>query len=185
MIDSYTATSVLIGFLLIFGVLLPILDKLPKVRDVISFRWTIVVIYSALCIGVIIDFEHLDTSVRFAVVIGGIILSALFLLVRSLEKAAVNRWKFPRMRGKVQKGNINAELSVNPKLDSSTFPSQPQSQVLDNLPTPKDPSKESSRQEEISNVVMKNQVESKYDEEDDVLNQALFDIKNQVKKEKV
>ena len=104
MIDSYTATTVLIGFLIIFGVLLPILDKLPKIKDVISLRWTIVVIYSALCIGVIIDFDHLDTSVRFAVVIGGIILSAIFLLVRSLEKAAVNRWKFPRFRGRG--GNI-------------------------------------------------------------------------------
>lgn len=119
MIDSYTATYVLAGFLIIFGIILPILDRIPKVKDFISFRWTIVVVYSAMCIGVIIDFNHLDTSVRFAVVIGGIVLSAIFLLVRSLEKAMINRWKFPRMRGKVQKGNIQAELSVNPKLDES------------------------------------------------------------------
>lgn len=120
MIDSYMATIVLLSFLFIFGILLPILDKAPVIKDFISFRWTIVVIYSALCIGVIIDFDHLDTSVRFAVVIGGIILSALFLIVRSLEKAAVNRWKFPRMRGKVQKGNIQAELSVNPKIEQTS-----------------------------------------------------------------
>lgn len=122
MIDSYMATVVLLSFLFIFGIILPILDKAPVIKDFISFRWTIVVIYSALCIGVIIDFDHLDTSVRFAVVIGGIVLAALFLIVRSLEKAAVNRWKFPRMRGKVQKGNIQAELSVNPKIDQT--PSQ-------------------------------------------------------------
>lgn len=120
MIDSYMATIVLLSFLFIFGILLPILDKAPVIKDFISFRWTIVVIYSALCIGVIIDFDHLDTSVRFAVVIGGIILAALFLIVRSLEKAAVNRWKFPRMRGKVQKGNIQAELSVNPKIEQTS-----------------------------------------------------------------
>ena len=120
MIDSYMATIVLLSFLFIFGILLPILDKAPVIKDFISFRWTIVVIYSALCIGVIIDFNHLDTSVRFAVVIGGIILAALFLIVRSLEKAAVNRWKFPRMRGKVQKGNIQAELSVNPKIEQTS-----------------------------------------------------------------
>lgn len=122
MIDSYMATVVLLSFLFIFGIILPILDKAPVIKDFISFRWTIVVIYSALCIGVIIDFDHLDTSVRFAVVIGGIVLAALFLIVRSLEKAAVNRWKFPRMRGKVQKGNIQAELSVNPKIEQT--PSQ-------------------------------------------------------------
>ena len=91
MIDSYTATSVIVGFLLIFGLVLPILDRVPKIKDFISFRWILVVVYLSLSIGVIIDFGHLDTSVRFAVVVGGIILSSLFLLVRSLEKAAVNK----------------------------------------------------------------------------------------------
>lgn len=119
MIDSYTATSVIVGFLVIFGVILPIIDKIPKIRDIVSFRWTIVVIYSALAIGVIIDFAHLDTSVRFAVVIGGIILSALFLIVRSIEKAAVNNWKLPRTRASVKKGNVSAELSLHPRLNAA------------------------------------------------------------------
>lgn len=151
MVDSYTATYVLVGFLVIFGVLIPILDKIPKIKDVISFRWTLVVIYSALCIGVIIDFEHLDTSVRFATVIGGIVLAAIFLLVRSLEKAAVNRWKFPRLRGKVQKGNVHAELSVNPRLenDNSTV----------------------SRQEEISSLIKEKEDELGFEE---AMNVALY-----------
>ena len=119
MIDSYTATFVLVVFILVFGLVIPILDKVPYVKDFISFRWSLVVIYSAMCLGVIIDFEHLDTSVRFAVVVGGIILSAIFLIVRSLEKAAVNKWKFPRFRGKVQRGNTSGEISVNPKLENS------------------------------------------------------------------
>jgi len=157
MVDSYTATSVLVGFLLIFGVLLPILDKIPKVREVISLRWTVVVIYSALCIGVIIDFEHLDTSVRFATVVGGLFLAAIFLLVRSLEKAAVNRWKYPRIRGKVQKGNAQAELSVSPKLDNTVVPQQ-----KDSIKT---------RQEEISNLVKSKQEDSSFEE---AMNQALI-----------
>ena len=115
MVDSYTATSVIVGFLIIFGVILPVFDKIPKIKDFISLRWTVVVVYSAMCIGVIIDFNHLDTSVRFAVIVGGIILSAIFLLVRSLEKAAVNKWKFPRMRGSVKKGDIQAEISLAEK----------------------------------------------------------------------
>lgn len=119
MIDSYTATSVIVGFLVIFGVLLPILDKIPKIRDIVSFRWTVVVIYSALSIGVIIDFAHLDTSVRFSVVIGGIVLSAIFLIVRSIEKAALNDWHLPRTRASVKKGDIQAELSVHPKISGS------------------------------------------------------------------
>lgn len=115
MIDSYTATYVLAGFLVIFGVLLPIVDKIPKVKSVVSFRWTIVVIYSAMCLGVIIDFGHLDTSVRFAVVIGGILLSALFMVVRSREKAAINGWQLPHTRTSIKHGDIQAELSVSPK----------------------------------------------------------------------
>lgn len=115
MIDSYTATSVIVGFLIIFGVLLPVLERIPKVKDIISFRWAVVVIYSALAIGVTLDFSHLDNSVRFVIVIGGIILSAIFLIVRSIEKAAVNHWKLPRTRVGIKKGNVSAELSVNPK----------------------------------------------------------------------
>lgn len=121
MIDSYTATSVIVGFLIIFGLILPIMDKIPKIKDIVSLRWTIVVIYSAMSVGVIIDFAHLDTSVRFAVICGGILLSALFLIVRSLEKAAVNKWRFPRTRVGIKKGNIQADLSVHPKLENSSI----------------------------------------------------------------
>lgn len=115
MIDSYTATYVIIGFLIIFGILIPILDKIPKIKNFVSFRWTLVIVYSALCIGVIIDFEHLDNSVRFAVVIGGIILAGLFVLVRSIEKAFINNWHLPRTRASISKGDIQADISVNPK----------------------------------------------------------------------
>ena len=115
MIDSYTATYILAGFLVIFGVLLPILDKIPKVKSVVSFRWTIVVVYSAMCLGVIVDFEHLDTEVRFLVVLGGIILSSIFLFVRSIEKAAINKWELPHTRTSIKHGDVQAELSVSPK----------------------------------------------------------------------
>lgn len=124
MIDSYTATYVLVGFLIIFGVILPVFDKLPKIKDFISLRWTIIVIYSAMCIGVIIDFNHLDTSVRFAVIVGGIVLSAIFLLVRSLEKAAVNKWKYPRIRGTIKRGDTQAEISLAEKSQIGISPAE-------------------------------------------------------------
>lgn len=121
MIDSYTATWIIVIFLLIFGLVIPILDKVPFVKDFISLRWTLVVIYSAMCLGVIIDFGHLDTSVRFTVVIGGIIISALFLLVRSLEKAAINNFVFPRVHTKIQKGELSGEIELSSK-DNMTPP---------------------------------------------------------------
>ena len=119
MVDSYTATSVVIIFLVVFCVLIPILERLQKIREFISLRWMLVVVYSAMCLGVLIDFSHLDNSVRFAVVIGGIVLSAIFLLVRSIEKAMFNNWKMPRFRSKLSKGDVQAELSFNTKLEQS------------------------------------------------------------------
>lgn len=120
MIDSYAATTVIIGFLVTFGLLLPILDKIPKIRSIISFRWTLVVIYSAMCLGVIIDFEHLDNAVRFLVVLGGILLSAIFVFVRSYEKAQVNHWKIPHARASLTKGDVSAEFSVSSKIKDSS-----------------------------------------------------------------
>lgn len=119
MVDSYTATSVVIIFLVVFCVLIPILERLQKIREFISLRWMLVVVYSAMCLGVLIDFSHLDNSVRFAVVIGGIVLSAIFLLVRSIEKAMFNNWSMPRFRSKLSKGDVQAELSFNTKLEQS------------------------------------------------------------------
>jgi cytochrome c oxidase subunit IV len=116
MIDSISATYVIIGFLVIFGIILPILDKVPKIKNFVSLRWTLVVIYSALCVGVVIDFEHLDNTVRFAIVIGGIILAGLFVLVRSIEKAS-NNWGLPHLRTTLKKGDISAELSLNSKIE--------------------------------------------------------------------
>lgn len=122
MIDSYTATSVVIIFLIIFSILIPILDRLPKIRDFISLRWILVAVYSAMCLGVLLDFSHLDNTTRFTVVIGGIVLSALFLLVRSVEKAMFNDWKMPGFRSKLSKGDVQAELSFNPKLKRNLLP---------------------------------------------------------------
>ena len=116
MIDSISATYVIIGFLVIFGIILPILDKVPKIKNFVSLRWTLVVIYSALCVGVVIDFEHLDNTVRFAIVIGGIILAGLFVLVRSIEKAS-NNFGLPHLRTTLKKGDISAELSLNSKIE--------------------------------------------------------------------
>ena len=131
MIDSYDATFVVVSFVILFGVILPILGRIPYVRDFVSLRWSIVVVYSAFCLGVIIDFGHLDTSVRLTVVIGGIILSALFLIIRSYEKAAIHHWGFPNLRGQITHGDTAVGLSITPKLEveketQSQLETQPQ-----------------------------------------------------------
>ena len=154
MVDSYTATTVIVGFLVIFGIILPVFDKIPKIKDFISLRWTVVVVYSAMCIGVIIDFNHLDTSVRFAVIIGGIVLSAIFLLVRSLEKAAVNKWKFPRVRGSVKKGDVQAEISLAEKSQLGNHSNVQQSISSLDYKKEEDIKKNDENMKELSNFIM-------------------------------
>ena len=126
MIDSKSATIVLICFLIVFGIIIPILDKIPFVRSFISFRWLIIVIYSSMALGAILDFDHLDDTVRFVVVLGGILLSALLVIIRSLEKAAVNRWHLPHTRAKVRKGDVAASLSVCPKIEEDDIVVDPE-----------------------------------------------------------
>lgn len=126
MINPNLATTILISFLVIFSIVIPILDKIPFIRSFISFRWLIVVIYSSMALGVIIDFKHLDSSVRLVVVIGGILLSALLVVIRSLEKAATNRWHLPHTRAKVRKGDVAASLSVCPKIEEDDIVVDPE-----------------------------------------------------------
>lgn len=126
MIDPNLATTILISFLIIFSIVIPILDKIPFVRSFISFRWLIVVIYSSMALGVIIDFKHLDSSVRLVVVIGGILLSALLVVIRSVEKAAANRWHLPHTRAKIRKGDVAASLSVCPKIEEDDIVVDPE-----------------------------------------------------------
>ena len=70
-----------------------------------------------MALGAIIDFEHLDNSVRFVVVLAGILLSALLVIIRSLEKAAANDWHLPHTRAKISKGDVEASLSVCPEAE--------------------------------------------------------------------
>lgn len=79
-----------------------------------------------MALGAILDFDHLDDSVRFVVVLGGILLSALLVIIRSLEKAAVNRWHLPHTRAKVRKGDVAASLSVCPKIEEDDIVVDPE-----------------------------------------------------------
>jgi hypothetical protein len=115
MIDPYSATAILAAFLVIWGVIIPVCGVIPKVKEVISLRYMIVVVFLAATIGVIIDFSALDDATRNTVIIGGAILSGLFILVRSLEKALYNGWLgSQRINAHVEKGDIKAGVEIDP-----------------------------------------------------------------------
>ena len=112
MIEPYSATAIITAFLIIWAIIIPILGTIPKVREIISYRYLTVTVFLACMIGVIINFSGLETSVRMAVIVGTAILSGLYLLIRSFEKAAYNGWIDRKIEAKVSKGDISAQVTL-------------------------------------------------------------------------
>ena len=114
MISPFWATIIIIAFILLFGVVVPILDKL--VPKYISYRWCVVVVVLALLIGVIIDFDVLSDEARKIVLIGGLVIAGIFVVLRTFEKAFANGWlKGAQIEAK--KGDISIKVSSPKQLD--------------------------------------------------------------------
>ena len=90
MISPLTATIIIISFILIFGVGVPILNK--KAPKYISYRWCVIVVVLALLVGVIVDFEVLSDEARKIVLIGGLVISGVYVALRTIEKVLANGW---------------------------------------------------------------------------------------------
>lgn len=108
MIDPIVATCIIVGFILIFGVGVPILDK--KVPKYISYRWCVIVVALALLIGAVIDFDVLSDEARKIVLVGGLVIAGVYVVLRTLEKVLANGW----LKGasiEATKGDISVKLS--------------------------------------------------------------------------
>lgn len=113
MIEPYSATTILLAFLLLFGVIIPVVGTIPKIKEIISYRYLIVVCFLACMIGVIINFGDLDTSVRMAVIIGTSTLCGGYIILRSVEKWMANGWQLGKdVKASVSKGDAKVELEV-------------------------------------------------------------------------
>lgn len=113
MIDPFTATVIIIGFIIIFGIIIPILDNTKMFGRFVSLRWCIVVTFVAMFVGCLIDFKQLDDSVRLAVVFGALIVGGIFIIIRTWEKAASNGWSLGIKKIEVSKGNARATVDVD------------------------------------------------------------------------
>lgn len=113
MITPIPATVIVLIFIVIFGVLLPILDKTEMFGKFISLRWCIVVTFVAMFVGCILDFEQLNDSVRLAVVLGALIVGGIFILIRTWEKAASKGWNFGIKNVEVSKGDAKLTVHVD------------------------------------------------------------------------
>ena len=115
-VDAYMATwitLILIAFLLI---VVPLLERIPVLKDCVSRRWVVVTIAMTLMVAVVINFEHLDDGVRGSIIIGGFIVGIMYILLRSFEKALAKGWSFgvKRIEGDWEHKRVEVEIDPPP-----------------------------------------------------------------------
>ena len=115
-VDAYMATwitLILIAFLLI---IVPLIERIPKIGECISRRWVVVTIAMTLMVAVVINFEHLDNGVRGSIIIGGFIVGIMYILLRSFEKALAKGWTFgvKRIEGDWEHKRVEVEMDPPP-----------------------------------------------------------------------
>lgn len=106
MLSPETATIIIVAFLVVFGIIMPILNK--KLPKFISYRWSVIVVILALLIGAVLDFDALSEQVRYGLIIGGLVIAGGYILLRTVEKALANGW----LRGaeiEAEKGDIKVK----------------------------------------------------------------------------
>lgn len=106
MLSPETATIIIVAFLVVFGIIMPILNK--KLPKFISYRWSVIVVILALLIGAVLDFDALSEQVRYGLIVGGLVIAGGYILLRTVEKALANGW----LRGaeiEAEKGDIKVK----------------------------------------------------------------------------
>lgn len=108
MINPSPAVIIIVLFILLFGVAVPILNK--KAPKYISYRWCVVVVLLALLIGVVIDFGELNDAARQIVLVGGLVVSGVYVVLRTIEKALANGW-LNGAQIEAKKGDISVKVT--------------------------------------------------------------------------
>ena len=126
-VDAYMATWITIALIAFLLIIVPLVERIPKIGDCISHRWIVVTVAITLMVAVVINFEHLDNGVRGSIIIGGFIVSIMYILLRSLEKALAKGWSFgvKRIEGDWEHKRVEVELDDHVQ---NTSQSQSQSQ---------------------------------------------------------
>ena len=115
-VDAYMATWIAIALIAFLLIIVPLIERIPKLGECISHRWIVVTVAITLMVAVVINFEHLDNGVRGSIIIGGFIVSIMYILLRSLEKALAKGWSFgvKRIEGDWEHKRVEVEIDPNP-----------------------------------------------------------------------
>ena len=129
-VDAYVATWIAISLIAFLLIIVPLIERIPKIGECISHRWIVVTVTTTLMVAVVINFEHLDNGVRGSIIIGGFIVSIMYILLRSLEKALAKGWSFgvKRIEGDWEHKRVEVEMDPTPPQEHTQEHSQSQSQ---------------------------------------------------------
>ena len=111
-VDAYMATWIAIALIAFLLIIVPLIERIPKLGECISHRWIVVTVAITLMVAVVINFEHLDNGVRGSIIIGGFIVSIMYILLRSFEKALAKGWSFgvKRIEGDWEHKRVEVEI---------------------------------------------------------------------------
>ena len=112
MIAASWATIILIGFILLYGVLIPILDV--KAKNFMSLRWSALVVLLAMGVGALLDFDHLSDDCRKVILLGVVICVPIWIALRTIEKLAMKGYV-----GKITARKGDASVDIDLKGDDS------------------------------------------------------------------
>ena len=120
-VDAYMATWIAISLIAFLLIIVPLIERIPKIGECISHRWIVVTVTTTLMVAVVINFEHLDNGVRGSIIIGGFIVSIMYILLRSLEKALAKGWSFgvKRIEGDWEHKRVEVEMDPPPPQNTS------------------------------------------------------------------
>ena len=115
-VDAYLATWIAIALIAFLLIIVPLIERIPKIGECISHRWIVVTVAITLMVAVVINFEHLDNGVRGSIIIGGFIVGIAYILLRSFEKALAKGWSFgvKRIEGDWEHKRVEVEMDPPP-----------------------------------------------------------------------
>ena len=113
MIDAYPTAFIMIAFMVLFGMVLPVMDKSKKLGRFVSLRFAVLVVFLSMAVGVVLDFSHLESDLRFAIVVGSLIIGGVFILIRTWEKAVSKGWSLGVRKIEASKGDAKVTVDVD------------------------------------------------------------------------
>ena len=137
-VDAYMATWIAISLIAFLLIIVPLIERIPKIGECISHRWIVVTVAITLMVAVVINFEHLDNGVRGSIIIGGFIVSIMYILLRSLEKALAKGWSFgvKRIEGDWEHKRVEVEIDPAPPQKPDEKPEEKPEEPTEDIKNP-------------------------------------------------